>query len=459
MDSFQPTIRETNDRSSARLNLKSLSGRGVLALVDQGLISGSNFIISIVLARTLAPNDYGVYALAFEIFLFLSIVYSSLVLEPMSVFGASVYRGHERQYFGTLLRAHAVASAVILAAIALSAWLVHVVMPASSLAGALLGVSVAGPVVLLYWVSRRAFYMRLLPQRAVTGGGLYFLVLMAGLFGLYRWKLLSPFSAFVLIATGAAVASISMLRALRPRMASGDAGLHPREVLRRHWVYGRWALASAVPGWFFSGAMYYPLLGHFTGLGEAGKLKALMNLNSPVSQAFVAASLLSLPYASHVYHRDGSSSVNGLLWRLTLVYAGGAALYWTVLMTIRAPVVHALYGGKYTMILGLLPVVALGSVFRISASAQANVLRAMESPALVCRVYSIVGALALLTGVPLIALYGVEGAAITFAISGVSASLVALVTVLRASRRCRLVAAHTAPVPDSTEEPFMVPER
>src|ERR1041385_6143479 len=42
--------------------------RGTLAVLDQGLISGSNFLIGILLARWLLPAQYGAYGLAFEIF-------------------------------------------------------------------------------------------------------------------------------------------------------------------------------------------------------------------------------------------------------------------------------------------------------------------------------------------------------------------------------------------------------
>lgn len=165
-------------------------------------------------------------------------------------------------------------------------------------------------------------------------------------------------------------------------------------------------------------------------------MKALMNLNSPVSQAFVAISLLSLPYASHVFHRDGTGSMNRLVSRLTLLYVGGPVLYWIVIIAFGGSVVHLLYGGKYTMVVGLLPLLALGSVFRISASASVNILRAMESPSTVCRIYASVGVLAVLIGVPLVWRYHVTGAVITFTICATSASLFALFTVLRRTAKC-----------------------
>src|ERR1039457_1871962 len=79
-------------------------GKGSLVILDQGLISGSNFLIGILLARWLAPEAYGAYALAFSVFLFLSGFHNALLLEPMSVFGPASYRDQLRAYLGKLLQ-------------------------------------------------------------------------------------------------------------------------------------------------------------------------------------------------------------------------------------------------------------------------------------------------------------------------------------------------------------------
>ena len=91
--------------------------RGFFALLDQGLISGSNFILAILLARWVSPQQYGAYALAFEVLLFMSIVYGALILEPMCVFGPSTYKNDFRAYLGILLRIHCGLSVLVIAAV------------------------------------------------------------------------------------------------------------------------------------------------------------------------------------------------------------------------------------------------------------------------------------------------------------------------------------------------------
>ena len=46
-------------------------GRGFWTIADQALLSGSNFIVSVLLARHLSASDYGSFTVAFAIFSFI----------------------------------------------------------------------------------------------------------------------------------------------------------------------------------------------------------------------------------------------------------------------------------------------------------------------------------------------------------------------------------------------------
>ena len=59
--------------------------RGGLAVADQGLISGSNFLLSVLLARWLSAEQYGAYALGYSLFLLAAGFHQALLIEPMSV--------------------------------------------------------------------------------------------------------------------------------------------------------------------------------------------------------------------------------------------------------------------------------------------------------------------------------------------------------------------------------------
>src|SRR5690348_15343216 len=167
-NSQPPLVESTSKRiRDLGLTFRNWSHRGVLAILDQGLISGSNFVVAILLARWLTPRQYGTYALAFEIFLFLAALYGSLILEPMSVFGPSLYKGNLVSYLGGLLRIHCVISFLMTALLFATAAIIHTYKPESFLPDALVGVSVATPCLLLFWLARRGFYVVFQPQKAL----------------------------------------------------------------------------------------------------------------------------------------------------------------------------------------------------------------------------------------------------------------------------------------------------
>ena len=54
-------------------------------LLDQGVVSLGTFLLSVLLARHLAPAEYGVFALLLGMLLLAQVINSSLIFYPMSI--------------------------------------------------------------------------------------------------------------------------------------------------------------------------------------------------------------------------------------------------------------------------------------------------------------------------------------------------------------------------------------
>src|SRR3989304_11758 len=74
------------------------------SILDQGLFSGSNFALNILLARWLSPEEYGAFAVSFSIMWILGGIQSSLIYEPMMVFGPIKFQGRLPNYIKQLSR-------------------------------------------------------------------------------------------------------------------------------------------------------------------------------------------------------------------------------------------------------------------------------------------------------------------------------------------------------------------
>jgi O-antigen/teichoic acid export membrane protein len=408
--------------------------KGSLAIVDQALISGSNFLIGILLARWLPPDQYGAYAVAFSTFLLVSLSYQSLLLEPQSVFGSSTYLDSPRQYLGALLWAHAGLALAIFLILGVSAGVAHELGRPGELSGALVGVAFAAPCILLFWLARGALYVRQAPQHAVSGALFYSALVLGGLLALFRCGLLSPFTAFILMGLGALATGTVLLLRLNPDLKLRRGNTTLSRVARQHWTYGRWALASSVVIWI-PWNIHYALLGHFSGMAGAGAFRALFNLTLPLAQSCTALSLLITPYASRTHAQGGTMGLEGLSWRITSLFVGGAVSYWAVITLLRASTLHFLYAGKYDVLAHLVPWLAIASVLWTAVYGPAVVLRAKQAPALVFCTYCASAAIAVVVGAPASRAFGLQGTVGAIILSSAVALAVALFLVHRAVPR------------------------
>src|SRR5438067_2355773 len=193
-------------------NIATWITKSGIAIADQGMISGSNFLVNILLARWLTPDQYGAYAIAFGVFILLSLILISLILEPMAVFGGSSYHDCLREYLRPLLRIQAAISLAIILMLGASAVVTWWVARSSGLPGALAGLTLAAPCLFFMWLFRRSFYIQLSPFNAVKGSALYCCLVVSGLEVLYHFGLLSPFTAFLLMSVGALISSFVLIR-------------------------------------------------------------------------------------------------------------------------------------------------------------------------------------------------------------------------------------------------------
>jgi O-antigen/teichoic acid export membrane protein len=413
------------------LNLKTVMNwttKGGLAIVDQGLIAGSNFLLSILLARWLDREEYGAFALGFAVFILVATLYQALLLEPMAVFGGSDYYPRLRTYLHALVRIHLVATVGIVFALGLSAGVAQATGHANGLPGALAGAAIAAPCVLLLWLARRTFYLQYSSSFAVRGSLIYCVLLVGGLFLAHSRGLISSFAAFALTGLSALLSAAVLFLGLHSRLKASDLVLHVREVWIRHWNYGRWSLLAAAAMWIPANT-FYPVVSSFAGVASAGELKALLNFFNPIFQAYAALSLLLLPYASRTQSEGGNAGT--LAWRITLLGASGTIVYWVAIILLRRPAFHLLYGGRYMEVAPLLPVVALGSVFENAFFGPAIILRAMEAPKAVFVALLAAAIFCIAVGVPATWAFGVRGAVWSQSLSSVVGFFAAVLVLKR----------------------------
>jgi O-antigen/teichoic acid export membrane protein/thymidylate kinase len=403
-------------------NWKSWLLKASMAIADQGLISGSNFVLSILLARYLSATQYGSYAIAYSAFILFSLVHQALVLEPMSVLGPSMYQVSLKHYLGLLTWIQLGFSAVVVVCLASAGIAGAAFEQTNHLTTAFIGMGIASPFVLLFWFARRAYYMHLMSGRAVVGAVAYSAFLALGIWSLYYTRTLSPFSAFLVMGGSALLTSVLLLIRLRSIKESAEnvGRLTLRQAGWQHWQYGRWALVGMIFFWV-PWNIFYSVVTRFSGLERTASLTALLNLALPMTATYGAFSLLFLPYTARVGAEGGWKAARVQAWRLAGLFVLGSGAYWLMVCVFRIQILQFLYKGHYAEILPLVPVVAVASVLSGAAMGPTIAIKAMRSPAAVSGVYFMSSAVAVGVGIPACIAWGYRGAIISILLSSLAA--------------------------------------
>ena len=410
-----------NRRSETLAATASWTAKGGLAVIDQGLFAGTNFLTNLLLARWLAPADYGAFALAYSVFLLFGTLYSSFLTEPMLLYGPGKYFSRIQQYLGLLLRGHfsiAGSLSVMLLATAL------VVGHFYSVVGwALAGVALAAPFVLFTWFVRGAFYIWSKPAWPASGGLVYCATLLGAIIVLQDTGHLNPFNALAAMGGAGLIVCLLLLPRLGVhwRQTLGSSGL--REVAADHWGYARWVAPSRASAWVPTN-VYFAVLPVWFGLSQAGALKALLNFSMPVIHTLSALGVLILPVLVRRRRKNGDRSVSQTVrWYFGLALMG-TVVYAALLWTFRDQALNLLYGGKYqnfsSLTFMLTCVAPLGACL---AEPYYRALVAIERPDLMFKSSAVGCVVALGLGVPLVAVFGLNGALAGVLVSGMAGGM------------------------------------
>jgi hypothetical protein len=391
-----------------------LGAQSAWSLVDQGLTALTGFCVTFLLARWLAPDIYGAYAIAFAGYLFVSGLHNVIVLEPMSVIGSSRHVDQLAAYFRGQMGVHAVLVGACSVGVICVAWLVWRIAPNSPLGGAIAGSGLALPFMLLLFVARRICYVRRCPRVAALGSGCCLALTIAGLYGLRYLNHVSPFLVFILVGMASFAGSYEVLRRIGVSTSAvgaiGSERTTWRFVLIENWRYGRWLVGSTIL-YSISGQVQMFLAAGLLGLGAAGILRAMMLPASVMTQAVTAAGLLVLPGLSYDFGRgfvervrEKALIVSWVLCVAGICFAGG-------LWAVDGSVEHLLFGGKFAAHAWLMPVLATIPAANGLTMGFSAALRVSQKPHLDLIANAIAAPVAVISAVSLMRLCGIAGAA------------------------------------------------
>ena len=342
---------ETHSQSSASpLNklvqkLDALRARqGVLAIGDQAIISGTNFLTTIAIGRWCGPEGLGIFGLGLTLIYLLVATQESLITTAYTVFIARADEEEKPSY-----RASTFLSYVLLAA--LSATLFSAAAAITSLADvssqytyALYSLALVGPCWLLREFARRSAYAEFKIAISVAINLIVMVIQVSGLFVLASLDNLTPTTGFLVVATANLLAGATWFIISKNTMKFGQGILVP--TLKKHWGLGKVMFLSQLVHALSSQALPW-LIAFCLGTSATGIFIAceqIIRLSNPLLVGFTN---ILTPRTAHAYADNGSSGLHQVVKRAMAVFSAIMLLFCVVIALLGSPIMGKLFGDEY----------------------------------------------------------------------------------------------------------------
>jgi O-antigen/teichoic acid export membrane protein len=313
-----------------------------LALLDQALVSGGNFVAAVLLAREFGIYEFGRITLAWMLVEFLASLQMSAIIQPMLNIGPKQAAGFVERYFQAVAAQQAIASVAMGLAIGLVTAISGVFVAGIGTFAAPLAVAVI--VYQLHNFFRRYLFARDRPLGALCVDSIRFFVQISATIMLPIAVPHPMAEAGILIVAGACAVS-AVLGAVQFGRVRWDAGAF-REVTTRHWNFSKWLLPSAVMYWTTSQG-FNVASGIVLGAAATGSLKAAISVVGILNILLLALDNFAPVQASRALYTGGDAALINYIGRLSFMTLGMAGTVVGVLNLAPGFFVHLLYGAEY----------------------------------------------------------------------------------------------------------------
>lgn len=385
--------------------LRQLLGREVWALTDQAVVSATNFLTNVMLARFMGLREFGVFALAWMSVLFVNSLQTALIVAPMMSVGPKQEEKDRPSYFGAVVFQELVLVCCCFVLVFAALKFSSIFFPQADLQRLALPLAVSAFAYQMQDFIRRYFFATRQSRRAFADDALSYFTQLPILFFLHRAGHLNTASALWVMAGTSILGLVAGWFWVEP------IEFHPqwiKSIARRHWKISRWLGASSLLQWV-SGNLFVIAAPVYYGAAAAGVLRAAQNLMGVTHVWFQGLdNVVPVETARHL--RDGGVHSMLSYTRSILVKWGGLTLMFAIVMA-AAPGfwLHLIYGPEMVQYGYILRLYALLYVFVFMGGPLRAGLQALEFTVPIFWSYLAMTAFAVSFAVPMAKWLGLSG--------------------------------------------------
>jgi O-antigen/teichoic acid export membrane protein len=359
---------------AARLAGDAMFRKSLLSIADQGVVSATNFAITIILSRLCGKPEVGLYYLALQVVFFSRGVQEQLIASPYLVYGGRKQGSDAARYAGSTIAHEVVLLASVSASMAIAAAYGGLSPELSELLWLLVG---AAPLMLIREFIRQFSFAQLkVAQVLALDCGVAALQLAALAVAAYA-GVLSASLTYIVLAIGCGISAVIWLFLRRRTFTTQASAIWPDWV--HNWRFGRWALASLLLG------QTMPLILPWIVAGTHGEASAATYGVSATLIGFANMYVLGLsnficPRAAQAYASGGSRELVSVLKQAVLMHLGALIPFALSMLIAGQTLMAFVYGPTFADAGPIIAILAFGAIANSLGIVAGNGLWAMELP-------------------------------------------------------------------------------
>lgn len=381
------------------------------ALIDQALVSGTNFVTAILLARFLGAEEFGRYVLAWFAVYLAQNVQAVLIRAPFMTLSVD-WQEHDKpaaegaiftqQVFLAIITAVVTFTALKLSGLLVPSWrLDTLALPTACLAAAIQAPD----------FFRVYNFVRNHGWRSVTIDGLRCFLQLAFLLVLFTYT-----SDIGSVANAIWVMALANLIPLSLCLWWAAPVRFDRTVLatttKRHWRFSRWLLASTFAQWGRE-SLASVAVGHFLGLAEVGILRAAQQLVFAINVPLQALGNVIPVHASRAWAVGGVLGLKQFMTSFAVKFMLPMAALLLVIGLIGETLIAGVYGRSFAGYGYIVTLYAAVVVIYLVKDALVIAIRAMQKTNIEFYANILAAIVGALLVYPLVIAFGMVGALIS----------------------------------------------
>lgn len=404
--------------------LKHRLARGsLLSIFNQGIVSLSNFLTSILIAQAITPNEFGSYSLLFAGIIFLSGFQNSLITGPLRVLGVRATNAIDGEYFRAQLYLQ-ILLVVILTLV--SVVFLYLVLNISN-SKLIFSFAVCLFMYQLHELFRVINLTKFALSQLIVMDVLNHVLRIGFLIILKVHNILTPAIALSVIAISCCIGAATCFK--KNFIVFGSLPFL-KDSLIANWNYGKWLLLETV-AYTASTQIYLYMTALIVDKQTAGAFYAVQNILNMANVFLLGMMNYAIPVGRQKLIETGYKAWQKWLFQIGIVLAVMTLLVVLPISIIAKPILNYLYTPFYGQYAFLVPILSVSVMLRAVNTVLQAAFNTAGFPQVGFAAKLASGLFTILIFYPLLRLWGVAGAAVGVVFTQVIWTIVYLTYIMK----------------------------